>query len=46
MSHGPIEAEVRARMNAIAEVISDALPKGFGFTLLVFRAHEAPKDKQ
>lgn len=36
MSAGPIEAEVRAQMNAIGEVIGEALPDGYGFTLLVF----------
>jgi hypothetical protein len=37
MGHAAIEPEVHAQMNAIAEVLSDALPKGWGFTLLMFR---------
>jgi hypothetical protein len=36
MSHGPIDEAVRQKMNAIANVIGDALPKEYGFTLLVF----------
>jgi hypothetical protein len=35
--HGPIEAEAYTYMNAVAQVIAGTLPKGFGFTLLVFR---------
>lgn len=37
MSHGPIEATVRAQMQAMAEVIQDALPKEYGFAFLVFK---------
>lgn len=40
MSHGPIEAEIRANMNGIAEVLDDALPNGYGFALLVFKYGE------
>lgn len=36
-THGPVEAEVHAQMNAIAHVLDDSMPKGWGFTLLMFR---------
>jgi hypothetical protein len=41
MSHGPIEAQVRMQMNAVASAIDDTLPEGYGFALLVFEFGEA-----
>jgi len=38
--HQPIDPEVARAMNAIAGVIDDALPPGWGFTLLVFKFGE------
>lgn len=35
-THGPIESRVVVQMNAIAEVLDDTMPKGWGFTLLMF----------
>jgi hypothetical protein len=34
--HGPIEDEVRAQMNGIAEVLAGVMPENWGFTLLMF----------
>lgn len=42
MSHGPIDEAVRLKMTAIGNVIGDALPKEYGFTLLVFPINEHP----
>jgi hypothetical protein len=42
MSHGPIDEAVRLKMNAIANVIGDALPQEYGFTLLVFPIGKHP----
>jgi hypothetical protein len=36
-THGPVEEEVVVQMNAIGNVIADALPDGYGFTLLIFK---------
>jgi hypothetical protein len=37
MHSAPIRPEVRERMNEIARLIDGALPRGFGFVLLVFK---------
>ncbi len=35
--HKPIEDHLEALMNALAHVALDAMPEGYGFTMLAFR---------
>lgn len=36
-THGPIEQEAHAEMNAIAQALREYLPADYGFALLVFK---------
>jgi hypothetical protein len=39
-THGPVEHETVAQLNALGHVIADTLPEGYGFTLLMFKFGE------
>lgn len=36
-THGPVEKEVAQTMQALGEMMAGALPKDYGFTLLIFK---------